>query len=62
MRYVLFSGQSSCTVTVFFPQKMKVVPVDRKSYGNFHTGDSYIVLQVKFELPQLAISIVVKPR
>lgn len=27
-------------------QKLKVVPVEKKSYGKFHTGDSYIVLQV----------------
>jgi len=26
---------------------MKVVPLDKKFHGKFHTGDSYIVLQVK---------------
>ena len=25
---------------------MKVVPVEKKSYGKFHTGDSYICLSV----------------
>lgn len=25
---------------------MKVVPVEKKSYGKFHTGDSYILLHV----------------
>ena len=27
---------------------MKVVPWPKASYGKFHTGDSYIVLQVLF--------------
>ena len=27
-------------------QNLKVVAVEKKSYGNFHTGDSYIVLHV----------------
>ena len=26
---------------------MKVVPVEQKSYGKFHTGDSYIILNVR---------------
>ena len=25
-------------------QKLKVVPVDPKTYGKFYTGDSYIIL------------------
>ena len=28
-------------------QKMKVVPVEKKMYGKFYSGDSYIVLQVR---------------
>lgn len=28
-------------------EKLQVVPVEKKSYGKFHTGDSYIVLQTK---------------
>ena len=31
-------------------QKMKVVPVEKKSYGKFHTGDSYICLNVGYFL------------
>ena len=27
---------------------MAVVPVEKKSYGKFHTGDSYILLNVGF--------------
>ena len=27
---------------------MKVVPVEKKSYGKFHTGDSYICLSVGY--------------
>lgn len=27
-------------------QKLTVVPVEKKLYGKFHTGDSYIVLEV----------------
>ena len=33
-------------LTHFCPQKLKVVPVEKKTYGKFHSGDSYIVLQV----------------
>lgn len=29
-------------------QKLKVVPVEKKSYGKFHTGDSYICLSVGY--------------
>lgn len=28
-------------------EKLKVVPVEKKLYGKFHTGDSYIVLETK---------------
>lgn len=28
-------------------EKLKVVPLEKKSYGSFHTGDSYIVLHTK---------------
>ncbi len=27
---------------------MQVVPVDPETYGQFHTGDSYIVLSVRY--------------
>ena len=29
-------------------QKLKVVPLEKKQFGKFHTGDSYIVLEVCF--------------
>jgi hypothetical protein len=29
-------------------QKLKVVPLGKKQFGKFHTGDSYIVLEVCF--------------
>ena len=32
-----------------FFQKLKVVPVEKKLYGKFHTGDSYIVLEVSMQ-------------
>ena len=31
---------------ILFIQKMKVVPVEKSTYGKFHSGDSYIVLSV----------------
>ena len=29
-----------------YTQKMKVVPLEKKFYGKFHVGDSYICLDV----------------
>lgn len=32
-----------------------MVPVDKKTYGNFHTGDSYIVLHVSHRMHELVL-------
>lgn len=34
------------TQAPFVPQKMEMVPVPTKSYGNFYEGDCYILLSV----------------
>ena len=37
-----------CMMITFSHQKLKVVPVEKKSYGKFYSGDSYICLYVRF--------------
>ena len=39
------------SMSLYIKQKMKVVAVDKKTYGKFHTGDSYIVLHVSEGIP-----------